>query len=554
MDHYKHLAEQVAQRDWTEDRQAMHEMAEIYEGKLPAAYEQFFPRNTPKHLVQVINLAWDDLATQVGRIPDLTADPRNLTRQELKAAGLLERIGHWTLNNAKPTGKLFMRQLGWWMQLGRAVAIVEPDHANKMPRLALRDARTCYPGIKESANNTIVELSDIIFKHEIPFQEAVRRGLAHPHRQQPTTTFHGQPAVTVYERIDDQTWTIASETHTKIAEHNLGIVPGWVFQTFTPNGKAGKSRFRDQISLMIAMSRLITAKMAFADRLVHPIMWAKGHEGTIEIGPVTINKLGPQGELGQVAPPRTLQVDQDIQLLNSFSRILNRNPAARQGEIQARGQYTSAKTLEQLADAIDTVVGGDWDIIGPGLQHLLKASYMMLEKNWPDHTYSISGTVNNTRFADEFTPAENIAGRHNIRVEYGFGTGGYQGFLMHLQAGQADLMSRRRVMENIPGVSDVDKEMQTIDIENMDKAGRALFQRQAEAGNLDMLLWADIRQKMATKGLPLHEAMLQYEERIREQAAAAAAAEQAALAAPAITEPEPDPNPPGLPPQALAAV
>jgi len=124
---YDRLFDAVEQRDWHEEQADMDSMADIYEGNLPPEFERYFPRSVPKHLVQVIPLAWDDLATQVGRLPDLRAEPRNLTAKEQKAAGLLEKIGFSYLNNAKPTGKRFMKDLAWWLQLGRAVAIVVPD-------------------------------------------------------------------------------------------------------------------------------------------------------------------------------------------------------------------------------------------------------------------------------------------------------------------------------------------------------------------------------------------------------------------------------------------
>jgi len=292
---YDRLNEAVEQRDWHAEQADMDVMADIYEGILPPEYERYFPKSVPKHLVQVIPLAWDDLATQVGRLPDLRGEPRNLTDKEQKAIGLLEKIGFSYFHAAKPTGKRFMKDLAWWLQLGRAVAIVTPDFYMQMPRLEIRDARTCYPGIKESVNNTIVELTDLTFKYKLKYDEALARGLA-PVKDERSQLVE----VEVIEYLDDKTWIIVSEFGNFVkADHNLGVVPGWVFQSFTPNRKAGKSRFKEQIGLMVAMSRLITAKIAFADRLVHPILWARGHEASIEVGP-------PQTQHGTRARPVSL--------------------------------------------------------------------------------------------------------------------------------------------------------------------------------------------------------------------------------------------------------
>jgi hypothetical protein len=334
------------------------------------------------------------------------------------------------------------------------------------------------------------------------------------------------------------------------------MVPGHVFQSYTPDKRAGHNRFRDQLTLAVAISRLITAKMAFADRVTSSTLWTRNYEGMVEIGPDTIIRLGPQGEIGQIGPPQTLQVDQDIQLLNQFSRVLNRNPEVRQGEIAAKGQYTSAKTLEQLSEAIDTVVGGDWDVIGPGMEQMFTIGFEMDVLLWPNVERTISGVKNGAHFLDSYTPSKNLVDRPGLRVDYGFGVGGYQGFLMHLQAGEAGYMSRRRVMESMPGVTDTAEEQNLIDLEAMDDAGKALFQQQAATGALDMRIWAKLRKEMAEKGTPLYEAIEKYQAELAAQAMAAA---QQGDTGPAMTVPGEEDMPPqeelpGIPPSVLAGV
>lgn len=559
---FDRLKETVQRRDWHVEQADMDVMADIYEGNLPREYDKFFPKNTPKHLVQVIPLAWDDLATQVGRLPDLRGEPTDLTAKEQKAAGLMEKIGFSYFNAAKPTAKRFMKDLAWWLQIGRAVAIVTPDFENKRPRLEIRDPRTCYPGIAEMVNNTIIELNDLIFDYAMEYEEAASRGLAP--KQLESGDSRGAPnrlpankkqSVRVFEYIDREQWMIVSEFGNMVhATHGMGIVPGHVFETFSPNSKAGKSRFKDQVGLMVAMSRLITAKIAFADQLVHPVMWAKGHEGTIEVGPRVLNKLGPQGEIGQLNPPTMLQVDQDIQMLNAFSRVLNRNPEVRQGEVAAKGSYTSAKTLEQLAEAIDTVVGSDWDVLAPGLEQLLTICFAMDMKLWPNDEKTISGFLKGTKFMDSYIPAEDIGDRRRLRVDYGFGVGGYQGFLMHIQAKDAGTMSLRRAMEAMPGVSDVDEELRTIELEGIDAAGMAMFQNLAATGGLDLRIWSKIRNEMATKGTPLHGAIIKYEDALAEQATAAQGTDTGSFTVPDQEVSPEEQELPGLPASALSGI
>lgn len=556
---FKLLDEQVERRKWDAEREELDEMCGLYEGDMPKRYEEFFPTKSPTLFTQLIPLAWDDLATQVGRLPDLRGVPRDHTNREEKAAGLLERIGFYYLRCAAPTGKLFMKDLAWWLQLGRSVAIVTPDWEKQMPRFELRDPRTCYPGVAESVNNRITKLSDLIFKYELSIHEARERGLAPP--EQPARFGQKEDTnqmVKVIEYIDDMKWCIVSEFGLSVeADHNLGMVPGYVFGTFTPSKKAGHNRFRDQVTLQIGVARLLSAKMAFADRVTSSTIWTRNFEGILEMGPDTIIKLGPQGEIGQIGPPQTLQVDQDIQMLNQFSRILNRNPEVRQGEIAAKGTYTSAKTLEQLSESIDTVVGADWDVLGPGMEYLFAVCFEMDVRLWGDVEKTVEGNLRGERYLDTYTPNKDIGDRRAIRVEYGFGVGGYQGFLMHLQAKDAGVMSKRRAMEAMPGISDVAAEERLMELEAMDEAGKALILQQAATGTLDLRLLAKIRKQMAEKGTPLLEAVEKMQDELAAQAQAAMAAEQSSLTAPMPGEEMMEAGPPelpGIPPAVMAGV
>ena len=551
---YRLLDDEITRRDNPVSAAMDNALAGIYEGELPAEYDKFFPTNSPKQIVNMTRLAWDDLATQVGRLPDLRSDPENNSNAAEKRASLHEKIGFGYLRSAEPSGKIAMFMNAWWLiGIGRSIMIVRPDEKQQQPIISIRDPRTCYPGARRTAGHQIVELSDLMFKYELPVDEMERRGLA-----QSGNTFispGGDRTGTVIEFIDDKRWMIVSDGGTvQQAEHNLGVVPGWVFQTFSPNKTTGLSQFQDQITFMVAISRMLSQKLRYADRLAHPITWVKGHEGTLQLGPDVLNKLSPQGEMGQLAPPVQLQVDRDIELLTRFSRILNRNPESRQGEVQSKGAYTSAKTLEQLAEAIDTVVGRQWDIVSVGMNHIMSLCYAMDEKMWPNVEKQTKGIIKNTAFRESYIPAEDIDGQWDINVDYGFGVGGYQGFLMQLQSLEAGLNSKRRAAEQMPGVSDVDDLMREIELEAMDDGLMANFQAQAAQGALDMVLWMRIRKQMAKKGTPLVDAIEKYEDELKAQAQAAlqqgGAAPVTAAPIPEEAPPEEAPALPGIPPSA----
>jgi hypothetical protein len=201
------------------------------------------------------------------------------------------------------------------------------------------------------------------------------------------------------------------------------------------------------------------------------------------------------------------------------------------------------------------VIGRSADIITPRIEKLEQAAFRMDEKLWPRESKNIQGFLRGKRFLDDYVPSQDIAGRDALVVDYGFGLGGYQGFLMHLQAMDAGLMPRRVAMEAMPGGSDVDEWMRLIELEQMDAAGQALFQQLAGTGQLDMVVWMKLRKAMAEKGWELAKVIEEYQEEIQQAAQAATAAPDAdisALTAPESEVPEPDLR--GIPPELFMGV
>lgn len=519
---YRTLAAEAELRRDNALKEQISVMTRLYNGELPAEYEKYFPTNAPRHFVNLIKNASDSLTTDVGRLPDLRADALDETVREEKAAGLLERIGHSYLNNAEPTGAQFMWQLAWWLvNGGRSVAFVRRDSKKEMPVFTLRDPRTAMPNMR-TVGSVPVEIYDIMFEREIPHKVAVELGLADERKMMDPGPISGTSPqmVKIFELVDDKAHTIVSDQGMVVREeHGLGMVPAWVFQNFNPEATSGMSLFKDQVSLMVAVSMLTSLKLAAADKAVNPIYWAKGHSGTIKIGPSVLNKLSAQGEMGVIAPPQVPQVDRDIDQLVQFSNVLNRNPEVRQGTAGQKSTYTSAKTLEQLSEAIDTTIGQYWDIMKPGMEHLFAVAFKMDEVNWPKKEKRITTNIRGKKMRDVYIPGEDIDGRYDINVDYGFGLGGYQGFLQNLQANQAKVRSRKAAMEAMPGVSDVDMEMRQIQIEDLDDAQMANIQSMAANGQMDMVFMAKLR-KMVAKGTPVYEAVVKLQEEAEAQAQA----------------------------------
>lgn len=513
---YDILNSEVQRRQDTALVEQMNMLTAIYRGKLPAEYEKHMPKKGIRVVPNLIKNAWNDIVADVGKIPEIRATPLDETATEEKIASKLERIGTSYFDRAEPTKKRLFKSIAWWLMIGRAVAVVLPDHENKRPTISVRDPRTAMPKMR-MVDNMPVELYDIIFKREITVEEAKALDLVPDWYTPKPTGFNKEATISVIELIDDTAYTIVSEAGVmQKEEHNLGICPAWVFQTYNPDEDGGLSLFEDQISMMVGVATLMSLKIAGADRAVNPIYFAKGHRGSVTLGPYVLNKLTQAGEMGVITPPAIPQVDRDIDQLVQFSNILNKNPEVRQGQIDSDGVYQSALTLDELASSVDRTIDDYWDLEGYGLKKILYISYLMDETLWPNTEKTLSFNKTAKKPRDKYIPSKDIAGRYDVDVDYGFGTGGYQGFLQNLQANQAKVRSRRAAIEAMPGVTDPDQEIRQIQLEDLDDAQMANIQSQAAQGQMDMVFLAEIKKEIA-KGTRLDEAILKMAEKAQAQ-------------------------------------
>ncbi len=554
---YETIHQQALVRKNEDMISAMTVMADIYNGQLPPEYRKFFPKDQPPKIVNVVRNAWDNLATSAGRIPELHAEALDESAKEEREAGLRERIAQSYMDTAEPTSAQFMRQIAWWLiGTGRSVAMVRPNNKKGGPILSIRDPRTALPNMRQ-VGNIPVEIFDIIFESDVPETVAIEQGLATAGGA--TVASHQgsryDRTVKIYEKIDRKNYTIvSSQGHSIVEEHGLDVCPAWVFQSFNPIEGTGISLFKDQVSLMVAMSQLISMKIAAAHKTVNPIYWVKGHVGSITLGAGVLNKLSSQGEIGVLDPPTLPQADRDIQMLMEFSSRLNKNPDAAQGAANSDGNYTSAKSLQQLSATIDTTVSTAWDSIGPGLEHLLGAMFQIDDKIYPNKEKRISTNIKGKKFRDVYTPSEDIDGKYAIKVEYGFGTGGYEGFLQNIQANQSGVRSKKRVIESMPGVDDVDQELRQIQLEGIQDAQMANIQSQAAQGTMDMVFVSELT-KQLEKGKTVSEAIAKLTSKAKKQAADAAGSDVGAVTTPeegGEAPPQEAPAPPGLDPAAVA--
>ena len=83
-DLFKDLSKVADNRHSVEKIESLDVIPSLYEGNLPPEFDKYFPKNETRHVINMTRLAHDDLATTVGRMPDLFSPPLNQSNAELK--------------------------------------------------------------------------------------------------------------------------------------------------------------------------------------------------------------------------------------------------------------------------------------------------------------------------------------------------------------------------------------------------------------------------------------------------------------------------------------
>lgn len=497
----------------------IQKLVDVYQGRMPEEFMDYFPDELHTHLINMIRLSWDDHAAMTGKVFPVYLQPDNNTQKAQDKAELVESIAYGYNDAGRKCGSIGMDRLmkiwAWWLMTGEAVGLVLPSFQHKTPFFTFRNPMSHYPPVgwnpwnQGPLDNTLFAYQDTIGEIKRKFPHAAsqidqaynKRTFALNTR---TTAYQSaQPASSYGNRDDGVIWvgeyytadgwfiaTLEDQTITLLESHqgldktHPGVMPAVSFALYSPESSKGRSPFSDQISIQAAMSRMFSQKLDWYDKTLFPILFttplAQGN--AINIGPMAVNVWEPTNGINpnvqQIAPQNPIDADEMLNFSMGLSRMLNRNPEFQQG----MGEANSAKALEGLRAGVNqTVQDGFWPSFLEGLPKLYAAAASMDIKLWGMDKKKATGTKKNTPFRVNYTPINDLAGyEHDIVIEPGLGLGGYQGTLELLQLVGAEVISEDTMREQMPGIREPQKEKLRVHSDRMEK-----------------LIWADLQQKAA---------------------------------------------------------
>ena len=475
----------------------------VYLGDLPAEFADFFHEEIHVHLINMIRLSWDDLASMAGKVFPIYVDPENKTPTAKQRAEHLEQIAYGYNEAGRIVGaidmSMLMKILAWWMAgVGEAVAMTLPDYEKHSPFFTFRDPRHYLPPVGWSPF-TQAAPDDALFAYTITVGELqrrypdradeIRRRLSKSISTTSMMTSAQSTPVHIGEYYHRDAWIVQSLTDDAIIlersdtgdKGHPDMVPVVPMSLYSPGIRA-RSIFADQVSVQAAMARMFSQKLDFYDRSLYPVIFTSPlAEKSVKVGPWAINEFDPtfqgQFKVESIGPTNAIDADQTMAFVMGLQRMLNRNPESFQGQAPG-GRADSAKAINSLRDSVmnTTIREMIWP---PMLQALPKLYSKAAELDlhlWPNERKRMSGRRKNQNFSTFYRPQVDLKDHtEDFLIEPGVGVAGYQGTLEMIQLVGAELMPEDEAIEQGEWSRDA-----------------AETKRGIQAMRLEKVLWADL--------------------------------------------------------------
>ena len=498
------------------EHSAMDSIINSYDGLISEEFADFFHEEQHVHIVNMIRLAWDDLAWLAGKEFPLYVKPEKQDATNKERAERIEKWGYAINAAGRQAGgitmKSLMKVLMWWLVgTANAVAMVLPDYENQSPFFTFRDPRTHYPPIGWTPWNE-TKAEDALFAYQKPLSQLLidYPDRADDLRQSVSKTINlglrgdkrsaqdeGDTWMWVGEYYHANCWMVATMDNQPVElvrsetgdRGHPGVQPVVSMGLYNASRSKGRSLFADQVSIQAAMSRMFSQKLDFYDRTLYPLIFTTPLVGkTIKVGPYAVNQfdmtMGQTPRAEAIGPTNAIDADQTMQFAVGMSRMLNRNPESMQGA----GEADSAKALSELRKGVtDTIREGVWPAAVETLPTLYTAAAEMDLNLWGGTTKTAQGDRKNNEFSITYRPRTLLKGRtKKIIVEPGVGLAGFQGTQELLMLLGAEAISEDDVLEQGEWVRDASE-----------------AKRRIQGMRAEKLMWADLQARVgAPPGTP----------------------------------------------------
>jgi hypothetical protein len=509
--------------------------------------------NRSPNLIQV---ALEDTAEAASMIPTPRVKPSGPTQTDKDRATAMERmaIGYMDLSQVELLEIRTLLDLAAYGVMSWVVVQGE----NGVPAVQWRDPETCYP---EPGFNNMDSIRRCVFARnlyvtQLPI-EYQRKIWAHAQIQHNDPAYLNDKQVQFVEWFDEDEYLVAvlyqagatrpggEATYMPIELDRFetvgGVCPVIVNHRIALDNEP-RGQFDQVINVMQTHIRLMAMVLDYADQSVYSDVWVKDLVGAMPMGGGSYIQLGPNGQIGRVAPAvSSLQVFEELDQLIENVHLGGRWPKVRPGQVDQA--IASAKFVEATAGMMNTVIRTYHLLMKRQWEQALRVCFLIDKTSGPDRT--IAGVLRNQQFLME-RKADDIDLEAKVRVEFGLGLGRdvAQSMVLGIQASQAGFVSREFVQENFEGITDVDLERIRLDVQAMRDMALGRLMQGLESGEIPPMALVEIAQARQN-GDDIFELFKKY-------IAEPQSAQQANMLTSGIDGSQVAPGPPALSPAATA--
>lgn len=521
--------DELKQRNQERDHRHFQVMA-ARRGDVDTLMPGIFPRNWPRLITaNIVDVAARDLGEMLGALPSIDCRPRKATNAAKKAAEKRTRIAIDYTERSRLQSQMYSGADGF-VTFGALPIVVEPDFESMSPVLRVDSpigayydldlhgkVKTYFKRWYETVGALVAKFPDL--------ETQIRRLRSGTELADSTEVevvkHYGSHSVTVFLPRD-------SALILRQAPNPLGRVPVSVAERPRWDDEA-RGQFDEMLWVQMARARMALYSMEAAARAIQAPIQLPPDVTKMPTGPDAVVRTNSQVPIQRVKLDVPREVFVENELLQHEERLAARYPEGRTGNLDA--SVVTGRGVQELLGTMDTQLKTYQELLGLALAESLSIAMEMDETFWPDVTKVISGIDRGAPFSEEYTPRKDIDGDFAVDTTYGFAAGmdPNRALVFMLQLHGAGMSARETVMRQLPYELDVMKELERIDIEQLNEALKqgmfgfaASFAEMAATGMNPQ----DQLRKMATvieqrqKGKTLHEAIIKAFEPTEEELAA----------------------------------
>lgn len=424
----------------------------------------------PKPIVQnFIDTTARDLAEMLAPLPSFNCSSSSMRSDaERKRADMRTKIVNNYIAHSRLNVQMLYGADHYWTY-GMAVFYIEPDFAEKLPRIVMEDPSCGYPEFDRW--DRLVSYTKKIF-------------------------CDAHVLANLYPEFEKQILDTASENAGRDSEFQIELIRFWDDwgQTLTLGGKHPfvldqvknrtskipvvvakrpwlephriKGQFDDVIWCQIARDQMAKLQFEAVEKAVTSPLAIPNDVADVSYGPDAVIKTAFPEKVRRVGMEMTNMTFLENNTLLQDLQAGSRYPAARTGGVDS--SIITGRGVNALMSGLDTQVQAAQQVMRNALRDVAALCFQMDERVWPFLQKKVRGVADGSPYEVVYVPSKDLNGDTSCQVDYGFAAGldPNRAVVMMLQLRAEKLFSRDYMGRNLPFGLDITSEQAKVNVED----------------------------------------------------------------------------------------